>query len=83
MHYMVSTWLIHGILIRISEHFGIVLLDVEDALFLWHVEEFSRTGSVKALSRAGISSMEKLQSIPCVFVRQCVPANMIHCRILL
>lgn len=35
-----------------NEHFGILVLDVENALFLWLEEEFSPTGSVKALSRA-------------------------------
>lgn len=67
---MVSKWSIqwHN---DTNKHFGIVWLDVENALFSWLEKEFSPTGSVKALSCAGkLSQAWKSLSIPCVFARQ-------------
>lgn len=61
----------------IVKHFGIVFLDVENALCLWHVEEFSPTGSIKALSRAGkLSQAWKSFSLSpvCSWDNVCQPA---------
>lgn len=76
---MVSTWSIqwHN---DTNKHFGIVQLDVENALFSWLEKEFSPTGSVKALSRAGkLSQAWKSFSLSPVCLRdnECQPTRFI------